>query len=141
MRARLINPELLTIEPLSRTSALEDSVSGEPMGIARAAAVQVLAQVDELDLNTRRPAQAGADLRVNVKISFLRRTLQAAGYSPADGDRVVAIADKDGSNSRAVTWYLRGAQPWAKERHGAKLVTCRATDRPAGRDRAEGELW
>lgn len=139
MRARLINPELVTIRPIARADTRVDTLAAEPaLHQARGAEVQVLAQVDTSRENLRQPSQGGANLRVGVLLTFLRSEVDAAGWEPADGDLVVSIANRDGSQAREVRWYLQGPQHLAKEHHRAKLLTMDVVDRPPSRARTEG---
>lgn len=139
MRARLINPELVTIRPIARSTTRLDALAAEPaLHQARAAEVTVKAQVDTSRENLRQGGQGGATLKVGVLLTFLRSEVEASGWEPSDGDLVVSIANVDGSQERSVRWYLQGPQHLAKERHRAKLITMDVVDRPPSRAHTEG---
>lgn len=138
MRARLINPQLLTVQPQDRAGTLYDEQAGEPfVQLARAAELQIKAQVDVDQENRRRPGQGGAELPKRIRLSFLVADLLAAGWTPADGDRVVAVSNLDGSYARTVNWYATECRDTAVERHGPKVLEVLAEDRP-GRRVTEG---
>lgn len=139
MRARLINPERVTIQPISRGGTRTDDLAAEPTAhTERQAQVVLQAQVDTSNENRRQPGQGGANLAARVQLTFLRTDVQASGWAPADGDLVVEIADRDGGNARDVRWPLTAPQLTAKEYHRAKLITVDVQERPASRARTEG---
>lgn len=124
MRARLVGHlELVTIEPISRASTHVDADADEPYGgIARAVQIQLLAQVREDRRNERRPGQGGASLPVAMRLAFLTRSVRGAGWTPADGDHVVQLADRRGGNPVAVSLYVQGPRFSGKTRYDNELV-------------------
>ena len=139
MRARLINPELVTVLPVARSGQQEDALGGEPYArLPRGAQIQLRAQVDERNRNRRQPDQGGAEVHHAATLTFLRTAVEAASWIPTDGDRVVAVADRNGGSSRTVNWYVVNAQLLAKERARAKLVVVEVSDRGPSRRQVEG---
>lgn len=138
MRARLGYPELLTIRPIVRASATEDGLAGEPLGLARGAPLQILAQVVEGSRNRRQPTAGGAEVPILASVTFLRSECEARGYAPEDGDMVTARANRDGSSSSTVQWYLTRVQYSGKEHTRAKLITAEAVSWPSSRQQREG---
>lgn len=137
---RLRNPELVTIRPIDRDNTVLDELAGEPYAhLARTADVQVLAQVDEGEALRRRGGQGGPTVPVSARLTFLRRDLEAASYTPNEGDLVVARASRDGSYSRAVRWYVQaGKAEGVHGRHGPTLVHVDVGPRAADRTASEG---
>lgn len=139
MRARLVGHiELVTIEPIDRAGTHVDALADEPYAsIARASTVALPAQVEEVRRNARQPSQSGARLPAEYKLTFLSREVAASGWRPADGDRVVQLADRDGGNPRAVNLYVRGPRFSGKTSHGAELVVLELVNRDS-RQPSEG---
>lgn len=137
---RLINPEWVTIRPLNRAATVADDLAGEPYAhLARGADVRVLAQVDEGEAVRRRPGQGGATVPVSARLTFKRRDLEAAGYTPGEGDLVVQRESRDGSYSRDVRWYVQaGKAEGVVGRHGPSLVHVDVGPRAADRTASEG---
>lgn len=139
MRAHLICPQLVTVLPLARGASLEDPLAGEPYLQARGATFQLLAQVDELTENERRPGQGGATVPYSHQLTFRARDVAGATWSPTDGDQVVAVADRRGGGARAVRWYLTRPRGTGKGYgSGPQLVTMVASSRPPSREPTEG---
>ncbi len=139
MRARLIYPELVTIQPINRLATQQDVGGQEPTAhTARADSFTILAQVDERQRNLRKPSQGGAKLEVRTDFTFLRRDVQGKGWAPTDGDRVIQIANKNGTEPQDVNWYLEGPAHLAKERSRAKLIVMGGRTKSATRRRTEG---
>lgn len=139
MRARLINPRRVTIQPIDRAGTVRDDLAGEPIGrIARSANVQLLAQFDELGNNMRRPGPGGPQVDAVGALTFRRADLVRLGYQPADGDLLIEVADRRGNNGRTVRLYLQGPTDHGEEHHGPKLVTCALATRTAARAKVEG---
>jgi len=138
MRARLINPEWVTIDPIDRAATHVDELGGEPTAnIARGAQVRVLAQVDDLSRGRRREGQDGAEPDATIRLTFKTRALRARGYVPADGDRVVKVESRDGRTVQEVLWYIRDNRYTGREHHGPKLIEVRAETHRA-KSRREG---
>lgn len=137
---RLINPEWVTIRPLDRAATVVDELAGEPYAhLARATEVRVLAQVDEGEALRRRPGQGGATVPVAARLTFKRRDLEAAGYTPNEGDLVVKRTSRDGSYEREVRWYvLAGKAEGVLARHGPTLVYAEVGARAPDRTASEG---
>lgn len=141
MRPKLINPVRVTIEPINRSSTAQDALSDEPFfPVSRGTTVTILAQVDELSENARRPGPGGAEVPSLALVTFTQRDLSAASYTPADGDRLTTIEAKKGPAwSRTVNWYLRGPRALGQGASGRpQLVQTQAVDRPPQRDTNEG---
>lgn len=140
MRARLIgHKERLTIQPIDRAGTHVDPETREPYAnTTRAAALELVAQLEEGDRNVRGPGGQGANVRVQAVATFLTREVRAAGWSPADGDRVVQVANCDGSDARVVNWYVTGPRYTGKTRYGNELVIVGLTDRNPARRASEG---
>lgn len=140
MRARLIgHKERLTIRPIDRAGTHVDPETREPYAnLARGASLELVAQLEEGDRNVRQAGQAGANVRVQAVATFLTREVKAAGWTPADGDQVVQVANCDGSDARAVAWYVTGPRYTGKTRWGNELVVVGLTDRNPGRRASEG---
>lgn len=137
---RLINPEWVTIRPLNRAATVTDELAGEPYAhLARNDDVRVLAQVDEGEALRRRPAQGGATVPVSARLTFKRRDLEAASYTPGEGDLVVLRESRDGSYSREVRWYVQaGKAEGVLARHGPSLVHVEVGPRAPDRTASEG---
>ena len=140
MRARLIgHKERLTIQPIDRPGTPTDTEAEEPYAnIGRGASLQLVAQIEEGDRNVRGPGQGGSRISVQQVATFLTREVKAAGWSPADGDRIVAVEDCNGANARVVNWYVTGARYTGKTRYGNELVIVGLTDRNPTRRQTEG---
>lgn len=139
---RLFHPELVTIQPMDRAGQVVDDLADEPYArIARGSAVQVLAQVEENDLNRRRPTQGGAVVTNSGVVTFRPRDLTRASYTPTAGDMITAVADKKGNNPRTVRWYLQDGGRYSGKRPRGRspdLVVCRFSPRPPSREQVEG---
>lgn len=141
MPARLIGPELLTIEPIDRAATSTDPLSLEATpAIARKASVVVRAQLDEVDTNRRRPSQGGAKLTGQYDVTFLAVDLARLGYEPADGDLITTITDIRGNNARTVHLYMQGMHRSGKDSTAPRgqLVVGQLGNRPASRTQDEG---
>ena len=137
MNPTLMYPQLLTIEPIARSSIRQDAPGEPARRITRSAAIQILAHVDEDEGNTRSPTQDGADPMTIWGIGFRRCDLDRLGYTPQDGDRITRIAGPRGQNPRAVSMYLRGMTNSGKLFSGQTLVTGKATDEAPARRATE----
>lgn len=139
MRARLINPEQLTIQPINRSALRVDALALEPSArIDREAALTIKGQVDETDRNRRQPGQGGATVSQRAIVTFLSADLARLGYSPEAGDLITTISDEDGTNARPVRWYVQEAHATGKERRRPRLVQVQVSDRMPGRASTEG---
>lgn len=140
MRARLINPELVTIRPFRRSAAVVDPLLDEPTAhVDRGTDVTLLGQIEAVSENDRTSSQLGANVRARYRMHFLRSAVEAAGWHPKDGDLVVAVANRDGSQARSVRWYVDGPGHTTREYHRAKLISLDAVDRAPGRVTTEGD--
>lgn len=139
-RARLLgHKELLTIEPIDRENTPFDTLAGEPIGnIARGEAITLPAQLETTTESSRTPGQGGARRPVVATAGFLTADVDAAGWSPANGDRVVQVADTKGGRSRAVNWYVQIPQLSGKTHYGNELVVVELVDRDPVRLGSEG---
>lgn len=141
MRPRLRNPVDVTIEVLDRSATVHDDLADEPFHpVARSSTVTVRAQVEEFTANTREPGPGGSEVPAVALVTFRRRDLLDAGYTPNDGDRVTTITPRKGPPaSRSVSWYLTGPRGLG---HGARglneLVQARAVNKPPSRDQNDG---
>lgn len=151
MRARLLNPERVTIQPINRADTREDALAGEPYArLERDAAIVVMGQVDELDRQRRTPGQGGANLPARISVTFLKAGtrrpdgvhtgLAATGWTPTAGDRVTGLADEDGANPRALSLFVAEAHASGKERRRARLVVVMLEGRAPSRPGTEGGL-
>jgi len=92
IRPRLIHPVLVTIEPLDPAHTTFDAMAREQVpALVRKAPVSMLAQVHWARLQDVEDTPTGNVERYDGYLVFRRDDLTAAGYTPADGDRVVAI--------------------------------------------------
>lgn len=107
MRPRLIRPQLVTVEPIDRSRTRYDSLAEEPRGaVAYGAAIVLRCQVDVRTENRRASTQGGAVVRKEAQLTFLRADVDAAGWSPQDGDRITRVAALRGSQARTVNWRI-----------------------------------
>lgn len=138
-RARLLgHVQRVTVEPINRANTQVDELAGEPFtNIARDAQVVARCQLDTSRENDRSAGQGGARRKIQGAITFLTRELRGV-WEPADGDRIVLVADEDGSNARVVNWYLRGTHFQGKTRRGNELIVADVTDRQPARASSEG---
>jgi hypothetical protein len=151
VRARLINPERVTIQPIDRSTTRTDDLAGEHYArIARSTELVILGQVDESNRNSRGPGQGGAKLTERASIAFLAEGTQrpdgswtgigSSGWVPSSGDRITGIAAEDGTEIRAVSWYVSEAHGSGKERRRRRLVVISIEDRHPTREGSEGGL-
>lgn len=151
MRARLINPERVTVAPIDRSATRTDDLAGEPYArIERGTELVILGQVDESNRNSRAPGQGGAKLTERGSIAFLaegtRRAdgvwtgIGSSGWVPSSGDRIRLIASEDGGEERIVSWYVSEAHGSGKERRRRRLVVISIEDRFPTREGSEGGL-
>ncbi len=139
MRARLFTPEYVTILPINRAATVTDSLAQEPTAhLDRAAAIRILGQVDETNENARTPGQGGATLPDRVMITFKSTDLVRLGWTPANGDRLSKIEDKDGSNPREKNLYATEAHNLGKMGRRATLVVVSFETRSPRRSVVEG---
>lgn len=149
MRARLLSPELVTIQPVDRAGTRVDELAAEPYAHqARGTTIVILAQVDELSRNRRAPGQGGANPTDRISLTFLVAGVQradgtwtgigASGWVPSSGDRIARLAEADGGNDRAVAWYVTDAKRIGKDGRTAKLVDVSAETRAPRRTATEG---
>jgi len=139
MRPRLIGPELLEILPQDRAATRRDPLTGDPLGTpATGQAVEILAQVDELRDGARTARPFGAEVPVLWTLTFRRVDLDAKGYAPKAGDRIVARSGRRGERRRAVELYLVNASDSGEILSGRSLVEADATDRHPSRWGSEG---
>lgn len=138
MRARLLNPVTLTIEPIDRANTRRDPDREDPrLHVRRLASVEVLAQVDPATNNRRRETELGGQIDAVADLTFLRRNLVDAGYAPTDGDRITTITDRTGA-TRSVAWYIVQAHRDGQEYAGDKLVVATASTKAPSRVTVEG---
>jgi hypothetical protein len=142
VRATLIGPEWLTIEPIDREASPVDEL-GEPMASpARGTTIRIRAQVDETDPGSRRPGVEGPWIPSLASVLVRPEDAAALGWTPRDGDRVVLIEDLRGRNPRTVSWYLEAAGRTGKLGLGAsssrELLAFRVRDRRDRVPSAEG---
>ncbi len=149
MRARLLSPELVTIQPVDRAGTRVDELAAEPYARqARGPTLVIMAQVDELSRNRRQAGQGGAVASSRVSLTFLVAGAQradgswtgigASGWTPAAGDRISRLAEADGSGARPVAWYVTEAHRIGKDGRTAKLVDVSAESRAPTRTPTEG---
>lgn len=139
MRARLLSPELVTIQPVDRAGTRVDELAAEPYAHqARGATITLRAQVDELSRNSRQAGQGGATPRDRVSLTFLVTDVTRSGWTPAAGDRISRLAEADGTNDRAVAWYVTDAKRIGKDGRTAKLIDVSAENRAPRRSATEG---
>jgi len=139
--ARLFHRELVTISPLDRSAQRVDELGGEPYAhLARAATVQLLGQVEEDRRGERRPGQGGAEIQDGGAVTFRLADVTASSWTPQAGDEIRQVAELDGSNPRAVRWYVTESHRSGKRPRGrrADLVVVRFATRPPSRDQVEG---
>jgi hypothetical protein len=139
VRARLINPQQLTISPISRAAIQADPLTDEPLGaIPRGTAVQLLGQLEEVRNNVRAPGRGGAQIPAIYTLTFRRVDLVRLAYWPLDGDRVTSVADRRGNNPRSLNVYVQAATQDGLEHTGPKLITVELVTRPPSREVVEG---
>lgn len=149
MRARLLSPERVTIQPVDRAGTRVDELGAEPYAHqARGATLVILAQVDELTRNRRQPGQGGGNPVDRVALTFLVKGYQRAdgawtgvgesGWVPASGDRISRLAEGDGTAGRGVAWYVTDAKRIGKDGTTAKLIEVSAETRAPRRASTEG---
>lgn len=139
MRPRLIRPQLVTVEPIDRSATRYDDLAGEPVGaVARLAPVELRCQVDVNTENRRAPTQGGPVVRIEAKLTFLREDVDAAGWSPSDGDRITRVAALRGGQARVVNWRLVDPREDGISDSGGTLVIAEAELATNQRVRHEG---
>lgn len=132
MRPRLIGPELIEVERVSRSAVELDPDTGEPVGpIARTARFEVLVQVDQVRENERRPTLAGPEVPTTYRCTGRRSDFDRAGWEPADGDRIVARKQRNGTDRRPCDLYVVGPDDTGKILSGRSLVQFEAVSRSA----------
>lgn len=139
--ARLFHPELVTIRPLARARQRVDELGGEPYAsLAYATPVEIRAQVDEDTRGSRRPTQGGAELQEGGSLTLRLADVLASGWTPTAGDEIRQVASLDGTDARAVRWYVLEAHRSGKRPRGrrADLVVVRWGTRPPSREPVEG---
>lgn len=139
--ARLFHRELVTISPLDRAGQRVDQLRSEPYGqLARATTVQLLGQVEEDRRGERRSGPGGAELQEGGTVSFRLGDVTASGWTPTAGDGITSVAERDGSSSRAVRWWITEAHRSGKRPRSrrADLVVCRFTTKAPSRSQVGG---
>ena len=88
----------------------------------------------------RRPGQGGAEVSDGGSLIFRLRDVTASSWTPTAGDEIRQVAERDGSNPRAVRWYVLEAHRSGKRPRGrrADLVVVRFGTRPPSRGQVEG---
>lgn len=139
-RARLLgHVELLTIAPKDDATTRVDPDTLEPIpAVGRSSSVQLEAQVEDLRRNERVPGQGGARLPTVLQLTFLASDVATSGWTPRDGDRLIARANRDGSSSRALSLYLTRIMWDGPTHYGHELVIADAVNRDPSREQNEG---
>lgn len=139
MRPRLIRPQLVTVEPIDRDATRYDALTEEPLGrVARGAQIELRCQVDVEVENRRAPTQGGPVVRKRARLTFLRVDVDAAGWSPSDGDRIVQVRALTGSATRSVNWRVVDPHEDGVSDVGGTLLIAEAEDFAAQRATTEG---
>ena len=139
MRPRLIRPQLVTIEPIDRSATRYDALTEEPLGrVARSTSITLRCQVDVDSENRRAPTQGGAVIRKAARLTFLREDVDAAGWSPSDGDRITNVAALRGGPSRAVNWRIVDPREDGVSDVGGTLIIAEAESGSTQRTVTEG---
>lgn len=138
---RLLHRERVTVSPLDRSGVRMDALRAEPTAHrARLPSVQLAAQVEEDRRTDLQATQGGGSLQEAAVLTFRLRDVLASGWEPGVGDEVTEIADPDGSNPRAVRWWVVEAHRSGKRPRGraADLVVVRALTRSPARPAVQG---
>jgi hypothetical protein len=90
---RLVHPQTVTVEPISKTATQWDGQAREPVApIRRRATVTVQAQVHWARRQYERPGAPGVVEVSDGFLVFRRKDVEAASWTPARGDRVATVS-------------------------------------------------
>lgn len=141
-RGRMVGIEQATIQPIDRTSTRANPRAGEPYARVMRVAPSIVfttCQYSETDANRRRPSMIGAEIDVSATLTLWADDVATAGYSPTAGDRLIQVADRDGSNARTMNLYVVAVRRSGKLiRFGRQTVVLELADRAPSRPSPEG---
>jgi len=137
---RLVGRERVTIVPIDRSATVYDPDTDEPYArLGRSASFVISAQVNEIQRNRRFSSQDGSRLPVRIEVAFRRVDVTAASWSPADGDVITQVAERDGTSPKAVRWRITGPRRSGKlQRERRALVVVDCIEETPARGRQEG---
>lgn len=138
----MVGIERVTIQAIARDDTAANPRAGEPYArVARVGPSFVFdrAQLAETEANKRRATMLGAEVDVSASLTLWADDVAASGYVPSAGDRLIQIADADGSNARASNLYVTAVRRSGKLiRFGRQTVILDLADRAPARPSPEG---
>lgn len=131
VRWRPLFPERITVRPYDPTRTVYDPDRGEPARmVARSGAVTLIGEVDERRRSDGRDTSRGVTLDDTVELRVAVKALERSGWTPKRHDRIVEVANPDGSDARSVSWYVVEHHRITKERRRSKTVSIRCSRSP-----------
>lgn len=143
--ARLLgHVQRLRVHPVRRSTTVFDDEAGEPFAGGldyEATPILVRVQLEYSSARGRTPSQGGAVIPVVARATCLYRDAVRLGWTPTDGDRVVAVlepGDADDAPGAPVELYVGQVWRKGKTHHGGELLVCGLRDRQPVRNASEG---
>lgn len=137
-RARLLGlVQRLRIHPIDREGTIYDEEGGEPYtGTREGRAILLPVQLEWSTAGGRQPGQGGPRLPAAAQAACLSLDARRLGYTPADGDRVSAVLDPDGTETE-VALYVTRSRAKGKTHFGSETIVIELADRAPARDANE----